>query len=210
MKNRNAKREASVRNSAYTAFLCAVLGSLLLELCIFQLHGKPPAYVTSIVIGLVLSATTWRRAAPYWIVFAEHARGARIQKDSKSLYATDFVSGLVLAGLGYLGASLALSGWFTPVSAFAVCLFFFPWSRVSLFYHGMLLPTVVIGLGAAVPMFATAQLPHPIMLLPKVWVLWLTSILAWVHLLVLRTEKHNLLGSAPHKTAETPDSVTHS
>jgi hypothetical protein len=209
MKNGNVTREASTLNAGFTAFLCAALGSLLLEFCIFQLRGKPAAYATSTLIGMAFSCVTWHRAAPSWAIAAKYSRGTANQQDSRPLRTANLISGLLLAGIGYLGACALVSGWVTPFSAFAICLYLFPWSRIPLCRSGPLVPCAMIAVGAVAHLSGAARLPHPIMLLAAVWMLWVAAGFSWLRLIFLKQKKLKASAAAPRDPAEDPEGVLH-
>ena len=149
------------------------------------------------------------RIAPYiyWAVATSHAPATVSAKDSKLPRASNVASGILLAGLGYLGAQALLSGWVTPVCAFSSCLLLFPWMRIPLCRSGLLVPCAIIALGAAAPLYSARYLPHPISFLIAVWMLWTTAMLSWLRLIFLRQQKLKTSQPAPQHPAQHPEDV---
>ncbi|MGJ7915263.1 hypothetical protein ACI48D_07260 [Massilia sp. LXY-6] len=209
MKKGNAALDSSIRNTSFAAFLFITLGFLLLEACTFRFGGKPVAHITNALIGISISALIWRRVIPYWAVATKNTSVSVRAKNGSLPRAADVASGILLAGMGYLGADALLSEWVTPVWAFTSCLYLFPWSGIPLCRSGLLVPCSMIALGAAAHLCWAAHLPHPISFLLAVWVLWTMAACCWLRLIFLRQKKLKTAQPAPQDPADLPEGMLH-
>lgn len=176
-----SKRGASIRDSGFGAWLCFLLGLVLLESWFIRMEARATVHLVTAPSGSAIAALAYRALTRRYRAAAGDApasgRGGRGWAPA----------GLaLLLAFGYGGALALRSGMVTLFGAFAVLACTLPWSRIKLCRRHILLPTALVIGSLVLALPRLDRLPHPLLLPLSVWMLWLAAVSAWLRNLYYR------------------------
>ena len=164
MNDQHATREASIRNSGFSALLCSTLGVVLLEAWVIRLGAKPIAHVIVVSLGVMFAGLACRTLLPR----------QPASPDSR------WWNAAILVVFGYAGAAAFSSDSMTLFGAFTAGACLLPWSKIALCRTSALLPLVLVSTAMAVGLSMADQSPGTPSFLIAVWMLGLAAVVSWL------------------------------
>jgi uncharacterized membrane protein len=188
MRAEDFRLDIRARYTGFSGLQCASLSFFLLEACLIRLDARPAAHAASIVIAALLAAMVYRGIAAYRSVATSFMLGS-VRCENTLFSLSHLVSALLLVGIGYMGVIALRSGWATLAALYVACIFLFPWVKLALCRKNLPAAWLTTSLGVALGFLTADPLPQPALLAFAVWSLWITTMGAWLRLLVLRRQK---------------------
>lgn len=179
------ERDLQICNIGFSALVCISFGMILLIGILFIAESNPFSSLTCAAVGATAIVLMYRRIAVHWRMVSAHERAVLVEVIGESGYPPHLRASLFLAGLGYLGAIAAGSGWITVFIPYVLLTFLFPWSRIALCRRSLAAPVSLLCAGMTVGLAVTDRLPHPLVLGAIVWMLWTSAVFAWLRLVLL-------------------------
>lgn len=173
MNDQHAVREASIRNSGFSALLCSTLGFVLLEACLIRLGAKPIAHVIVVSLGVMLASLACRILLPrqpaspdcrWWNV-------------------------ALLVVFGDVGAVAFSSGSITLFGAFTASAYLIPWSKIALCRTSALVPVALVSTVMIAGLSRADQLPRTQSFLIAAWMLGLAAVVSWLSNIFYRKQR---------------------
>lgn len=208
MSETNVKLETSIRNSGFSTLLCSALGFVLLEAGTVRLGGKPIAHAIIVSIGAILACIIYRAIVPYYATAAMQSNKAVRDKHGKLPSSTNLICAALLVMFGYAGAMALSSGLMTIFAVFAGFAYIFPWSKIALCRTHIRISVALVTLAMGLGLLVADHLPHPLLFLVAVWMLWMAAVWAWLMNIFYRQREAKASRlAAPRHVEEPADAV---
>lgn len=174
MATTSLKAQIKARDYAFVAWLCFVLGFLLLEVGWLGTHRMP---VTRSILGvscLAGAALAFKRYRMHTLALGElpewmlGARSLQVQLACAAL----------VAALGYLLGKAILLGFFTPTFALSTCMLFIPWSKLSISRQHLFATTMLFCLAVVLVLLTAIKSNGTIIFAIAGWVICVNGALA--------------------------------
>jgi hypothetical protein len=189
MRAEDFRLDIRARYTGFSGLQCASLGFFMLEACLIRLGARPAAHVASITVVAMLVALLHCGIAAYRSVGGTFMRGSFRCEDDALFSLSCLLSALLLTGIGYMGVIALCSGWAILSALYVACIFLFPWAKIALCRKNLPASWLMTSAGVALGFLTAGAPPYPPLLAFMVWTLWITSVGAWLRLVVLRRQK---------------------